>query len=365
MALEIDELLKIMVEKKASDLHLQVGSPPTLRIENELVPLDLSPLKSADTERMAFRMLTGKQKESFLNKREMDSAYSLSGVGRFRINIFSQRNSVALAIRWVKTDILTFEELYLPPVLEKLSLSPRGFILIAGTTSSGKSTTQAAIIDYINRHRRCRVVTVEDPIEFLHEDKLSMISQREVGMDTESFSTAIRQVVRQDPDVILVGEMRDAETFSVALSASETGHLVISTLHTADVMQSIDRLLDFFPSSQHGQIRALLSLNLRAVICQRLISRADKRGRVPTVEVMITSPTIVKLIRENKMYKIPVAVQNAAGEGMQTFNQSLVQLVREKVITEEEALANSSSPEALRMNLQGIYLDENRTILGE
>lgn len=363
--MDINELLKEMVEKKAADLHLKVGSPPTMRVEEKLIPFDLPPLTPADTERMAFSILSKEQKESFLHKREMDLAYSLSGVGRFRVNVFSQRNTAALAVRWVKTDILSFEELHLPPIFERLSLSPRGFILITGTTSSGKTTTQAAMINYINRHRRCRIITVEDPIEFLHEDKLGMVSQREVGIDTESFSTAIRQVVRQDPDVILIGEMRDAETFSVALSASETGHLVISTLHTADVMQSIDRLLDFFPSSQHGQIRALLSLNLRAITCQRLLSRADGKGRVPTVEAMLASPTIIKLIRENRMHKIPIAIQSGMVEGMQTFNQSLVKLVQEKMITEEDALANSSSPEALRMNLKGIYLDEERTILGE
>ncbi|MCD5401087.1 PilT/PilU family type 4a pilus ATPase, partial [candidate division NPL-UPA2 bacterium] len=345
-----------MVEKKASDLHLKVGSPPTLRIEEKLVPFNLPPLTPADTERMAFSLLSEKQKESFLNKWEIDLAHSLSGVGRFRVNISRQRNTIALAIRWVKTNILSFEELHLPPIFKELSLSPRGFILITGTSSSGKSTTQAAMLDYINRHRRCHIITIEDPIEFLHEDKLSLISQREVGIDTESFSTAIRQVVRQDPDVVLIGEMRDAETFSVAIAASETGHLVISTLHTADVMQSMDRLLDFFPSSQHGQIRALLSLNLRAITCQRLLSRADGKGRVPAVEVMLASPAIVKLIRENRMHKIPIAIQSGMTEGMQTFNQALVKLVQEGMITKEEALASSSVPEALRMNLQGIYL---------
>ncbi|NOX97043.1 MAG: PilT/PilU family type 4a pilus ATPase [Nitrospirae bacterium] len=363
--MEIDKLLKIMVEKKASDLHLKVGSPPTMRIQDELVPFDLPPLTPEDTEGMAFRVLSEERKNFFLRQREIDLAYSLPGVGRFRTNIFRQRDTIALAMRWVSTEVLSFEELHLPPVFKQLSLAPRGFILIAGTTSSGKSTTQAAIINYINQQRRCRIITVEDPIEFLHKDNLSMISQREVGIDTESFSTAIHQVVRQDPDVILIGEMRDVETFSVALSASETGHLVISTLHTADVMQSIDRLLDFFPSAQHGQIRSLLSLNLRAVVCQRLLSRADGKGRVPAVEVMLSSPTVVKLIRENRMHKIPVAIQNAGREGMQTFNQALVKLVQEKMVTEEEALASSSNPEALRMNFQGIYLDEERTILGE
>ena len=361
----INELLKAMVKRKASDLHLKAGSSPVLRVEEKLVPFELPPLTPADTEKIAFSLLNEERKKSFLNNQEMDLAYSLSGVGRFRINIFRQRNTIALALRWVSTDISSFQELHLPPILEKLSLSPRGFVLITGTSSSGKSTTQAAMIDYINRHRRCRIVTVEDPIEFLHEDKLSMVSQREVGIDTKSFSMAIRQVVRQDPDVILIGEMRDVETFSAALSASETGHLVISTLHTTDVMQSIDRLLDFFPSSQHGQIRALLSLNLRAIICQRLLSRADGKGRLPAVEVMIASPTIVKLIRENRMHKIPMAIQIDITEGMQTFNQALVGLVQEKVVTEEEALANSSNPEALRMNFKGIYLDEERAIIGE
>lgn len=354
-----------MVRRKASDLHLKAGSPPTLRIEEKLVPFDLPSLTPTDMEKMAFSLLNEEQKKLFLSKREMDSAYALPGVGRFRVNVSRQRDTIALAIRWVKRDILSFQELHLPPIFKELSLSPRGFILVTGTTSSGKSVTQAAMLDYINRHRRCRIVTIEDPIEFLHEDKLSLINQREVGMDTESFSTAIRQVVRQDPDVILIGEMRDAETFSVALSASETGHLVISTLHTANVMQSIDRLLDFFPSSQHGQIRALLSLNLRAITCQRLLSRADGKGRVPAVEVMLASPIIIKLIRENRMHKIPVAMQGGMVEGMQTFNQALVKLVQEKMITEEEALASSSNPEALRMNLQGIHLDEDRTILGE
>ncbi len=363
--MDINKLLKVVVEKKASDLHLKVGSPPTLRVEEKLVFLDLPPLTPADTEKMAFSLLSDKQKEFFLNKWEMDLAYSLSGVGRFRINVFRQRDTIALAIRWVKKDILSFQELHLPPIFKELSLSSRGFILITGTTSSGKSVTQAAMLDYINRHRHCRIITIEDPIEFLHKDKLSMVSQREVGMDTESFSMAIRQVVRQDPDVILIGEMRDAETFSAALSASETGHLVISTLHTADVMQSIDRLLDFFPSSQHGQIRSLLSLNLRAITCQRLLSRADGKGLVPAVEVMLASPIVVKLIRENQMHKIPIAIQSSMAEGMQTFNQALVKLCQEGIITKEEALANSSAPEALRMNLQGIYLSEDQTILGE
>ncbi len=365
MTVEINELLKVVVQKKASDLHLKTGNPPTLRIDEKLTPFDLAPLTPQDTERIAFSILNEKQKKAFLDHHEMDLAYSVSGLGRFRTNIFRQRDTVAIAMRWVRTDILTFEELHLPPVFEKMSLFPRGFVLITGPTSSGKSTTQAAMIDYINSNRSCRIVTIEDPIEFLHKDKLSMISQREVGIDTESFSTAMRHVVRQDPDIILIGEMRDPETFSVAISASETGHLVISTLHTADVMQSIDRLLDFFPPSQHEQIRALLALNLKAVTCQRLLSWAEGKGRVPAVEVMLASPAVVKLIRENRMHKIPVAIQSSITEGMQTFNQALVKLVKDGMVTEEEALANSSNPEALRMNLQGIYLDEERKILGE
>ena len=362
--MKINDLLREMVRRESSDLHLKVGSPPIYRVNEELHTLDVKPLTAKDTEGLAMELLTERQREHFRQLSEVDCAYEEPDIGRFRVNIHYQRTTVGIAIRWVRSKILTDEELGLPPVFRQIAMFSRGFVLVTGATSSGKSTTQAAMVDYMNRHRNCHIITIEDPIEFLHHDKLAAITQREVGIDTESFVTAMRHAVRQDPDVILIGEMRDAETFNVALSASETGHLVISTLHTTDVMQSIDRLMDFFHPSQHEQVRALLALNLQAVTCQRLVRRADGMGLVPAVEVMIVTPAVRSIIRENRVTKIPSAISAGAEDGMQTFNQALVLLVHDGKITEEEALANSGNPEALRMNLKGIYLDEDRGILG-
>ena len=362
--MNLDEILRESVSRGASDIHLKVGSPPIFRLDGQLHSLDAEPLSADDTKRISSSVLNEQQQKQLQMTSESDSAYELSGVGRFRVNIHYQRGTMGLALRWVRTDVLSFQELSLPMALEKISMSTRGFVLITGATSSGKSTTQAAMVDYVNRHRSCHIVTIEDPIEFLHQDKIGVITQREVGIDTESFATAMRHVVRQDPDVILIGEMRDVETFSVALSASETGHLVIATLHTTDVAQSIDRLLDFFHPTQHDQVRALLALNLQAVTCQRLVRRTDGEGLVPAVEVMVVTPGIRNLIRENRLLKIPSAITSGVDEGMQSFNQALAALVKEDKITQEEALANSSNPEALRMNLQGIHLDEDRAILG-
>ena len=361
--MHLHTLLKLMVEKETSDLHIKAGSRPTLRIDGELVPVDVPPLSPGQTEEMISTILNEKQKEEFYSKKEIDIAYSVPKLGRFRTNIFYQRGSIAIAMRRVKVEIPTFNELHLPAVFEKISTIKKGFVLITGPTSSGKSTTQAAMIGYLNSHQRCRIITIEDPIEFLHRDNKSMISQREVGIDTESFITAMRHAVRQDPDVILIGEMRDPETFSVAMTASETGHLVISTLHTADVTQSLLRLFDFFPPSQHEQIRFLLAMNLRALTCQLLINRADGKGLVPAVEVMITTPPIARLIREGQFDKIPLVIQTGEHEGMQTFNQSLLGLVKSGMITEEEAIARSPNPDALKMNLRGIFLDEERQII--
>lgn len=363
--MKIDELLKVMVDNKASDLHIKADSPPIFRRDEALYHLDVPPLEPEDTLALALEIMTDKQKATLEANNEVDLAYAPKGIGRFRVNVHYQRGTVALAIRRVNTEILGFEELHLPKVFEKISMFTSGFILVTGTTSSGKSTTQAAMIDYINEHRNCHVVTIEDPIEFLHEDKQAIITQREVGIDTDSFVTAIKHVVRQDPDVILIGEMRDAETFEAAVSASETGHLVISTLHTSDVMKSVDRLLDFFPPERHEQVRAVLALNLRAITCQRLVPRADGQGLIPAVEVLIATPGVVKLIRENRMNKIGSAIATGREVGMQTFNQSLTDLYRANLITMEDALAASTNPEALKMNLQGIYLDEDRSILSD
>lgn len=363
--MNINALLKVMVEKETSDLHLKAGSRPTLRIDGKLLPIDVPPLSVSEMEEITSTILNEKQKKEFFSKKEIDIAYSAPKLGRFRTNIFFQRGSISIAMRRVKTELPTFDNLHLPPVFEKISAIKKGFVLITGPTSSGKSTTQAAIIGYLNSHYRCRIITIEDPIEFLHRDNKSMISQREVGIDTESFTAAMRHAVRQDPDVILIGEMRDPETFSTAMTASETGHLVVSTLHTADVAQSLMRLFDFFPPSQHEQIRSLLAMNLKALTCQQLVSRADGKGLVPAVEVMITTPPAIKLIRENRFEKIPLVIQSGEHEGMQTFNQSLLKLVKSKMITEAEAMAKSPNPDALKMNIKGIYLDEERKIIDD
>lgn len=362
--MEIIPLLKRMVEKEVSDLHLKAGSPPTFRLQKELVNFDEDPLKPQDTEEIARALLSEKQLQIFKEKMEMDFSYSLSGVGRFRVNVFRQRGTVGLVIRRVKTEILSFEELGLPPVMEKIALSPRGLIIVCGAASSGKSTTLAAMIDFINNHRRCHIVTIEDPVEFLHHDKKSIITQREVGMDTESFTTALRHVVRQDPDVIMIGELRDMESFSMAMTAAETGHLILTTLHASDVSKAFNRVMDFFPPSLHYQIRMQMALNLRAIIAQRLLQRADEEGLVPAVEILLATPTVSQLIRDDRLEKLEAAIQTGTSEGMQTFNQSLVKLVNSKIVTYEEAMAKSSNPEALKMNLQGIFLDEDRQILG-
>jgi twitching motility protein PilT len=360
-----DELLKTMVEKRGTDIYLKVDSPPILRTGEELTPLSNVKLSEDETEKFA-RIVLGKERwEKFLRANEIDVAYTIKGTGRFRLNIYRQRSTIAMVIRWVRTDISSFEELNLPPILKKIALFRKGLVLVAGPTGCGKSTTQAAMIDYINMHRRCSIVTIEDPIEFLHEDGMSIISQREVGIDTDTFSNAMKYVVRANPDVILIGEMRDPETLTAALSASETGHLVMSTLHTLDVVHSLDRILDFFPPSQHNQIRVHMALNLASMLCQRLISRKDGKGMVTAVEVMIMGPSTRKLIRENEMNKIPLVMQNDEFGEMQTLNQSLVNLVQNGLITEEEALVNSTDPAGLKMNLQGIHLDEERGILRE
>lgn len=363
--IEIDELLRRMVERSASDLYIRAGSKVVARIGDEMEMLSEETLSSEDTRKIALSVLKDAQKEKFLQKNEMDVAYASHGVGRFRMNIYMQRGTVAIAVRSVKTGIPSFGELSLPLSLERISLIEKGLILVTGPTGCGKTTTLAAMIDYINTHRKRHIVTIEDPIEFLHKDKMSVICQREIGIDTDSFTEAMVHVVRQNPDVILIGEMRDVESFNAAVSASETGHLVLSTLHTADVAQSIDRIMDFFPETHHSQVRAILSMNLRSMICQKLIPRADTRELIPAVEIMVVSPIIKKLIRENRINRIGSAIQASRGDGMQTFNQSLVELVESEKITGEEALANSSNPAGLKMNLQGIYLDEERGIIGK
>jgi twitching motility protein PilT len=358
--LDLRALLELAITKDASDLHLKVGSPPYLRIDGELVAqLDYT-LTDQQTEAFLDDILDHKQRQVFEDKHEIDLAYSVKGLGRFRTNVFRQRGSVGIVMRRIKATIPDFEELNLPDVLKRIAELRRGCVLVTGTTGSGKSTSLAAMIEYINVRRRVHIMTLEDPIEYLHSDKKAIINQREVTIDTESFASALKTLMRQDPDVILIGEMRDMETFQAAVSASETGHLVFSTLHTSDAMQTIDRIIDLFPPHQHDQVRSQLSLNLKAVVCQRLLPMADGEGRVPAVEVMLISPTVKKLIKENRIAQIPSAIQAGRQEGMQTFNDSLKQLVEHGLVTEEEAMLSSDHPEELAMNLQGVYLDQSR-----
>src|SRR6476659_4999867 len=355
--MNINDLLKIAVERKASDLHLKVGSHPVIRIDGDLVPLgELKRLMQEDTIAMAFSMMNARQKQRFKEELELDIAYSVPGLGRFRCNVFQQRGAVGLVLRVIPARIQSIRELMLPPVLERICEERRGLILCTGTTGSGKSTSLAAMIDYINSTRTEHIITVEDPIEFLHRDKKSIVNQREIDVDTHSFAGALRAALRQDPDVILVGEMRDYETIETALLAAETGHLVFSTLHTLDATDTINRIIAVVPPHQQKQIRLQLGSVIRAVVSLRLLPRADGLGRVPAVEVMIATAYIRDCI-ENKekttLIKDAIA-QGTSQYGMQTFDQSLYMLYKNGLITLDEALRRASNPDEFRLKLQGI-----------
>jgi twitching motility protein PilT len=363
--LDIHTMLADMVTRGASDLHLKVGNHPFFRIDSVLTPTEYELVTDEDTARIAHELMSELHRKRFQTDNEADFAYEYSGVGRFRTNVFRQRGSVGIVMRMVKMEVPGFEELGLPPQLANIALSERGIILMTGTTSCGKSTTLAAMIDWINQKRKRHIMTVEDPIEYLHRDKNSIVNQREVAIDTESFHRALKHVMRQDPDVIVIGEMRDAESFMAALAASDTGHLVFSTLHTTNASQAVGRILDFFEEHEREQVRLQLSSNLRSVVCQRLVPKAAGTGVVPAVEIMVGTLTVQKMIYENRLDKLPAAIETGTDEGMQTFNQSLLKLFNEKLITREAALEYSSNPEALKMNMQGIFLDEARRILAQ
>ncbi len=363
--LDINTMLADMVTRGASDLHMKVGNHPFFRIDSVLTPTEYDVVTDEDTTRIANQLMGDWHRERFEAEGEIDFAYEYSGVGRFRTNIFRQRGSLGIVMRMVKMEIPGFEELGLPAQLGKIALSERGIILMTGTTSCGKSTTLAAMIDWINQNRKRHMMTVEDPIEYLHRDKLSIINQREVGIDTQSFHRALKHVMRQDPDVIVIGEMRDAQSFMAALAASDTGHLVFSTLHTTNASQAVGRILDFFQEHEREQVRLQLSTNLRSIVCQRLVPRASGTGVIPAVEIMIGTLTVQKMIYENKLDRLPAAIETGVDEGMQTFNQALLKLFNEKLITREAALEYSSNSEALKMNMQGIFLDEARRILAQ
>ena len=355
--MNLNDLLKVAIERKASDLHLKVGSHPVVRVDGELQQLpEFKRLMQEDSVAMAFSIMNARQKQRFKEEFEIDIAYSVPGLGRFRCNIFQQRGSVGLVLRVIPSRIQTIRELLLPRALENLCLERRGLVLCTGTTGSGKSTTLAAMIDHINSNRLEHVITIEDPIEFLHRDKKSIVNQREVDVDTRGFAPAMRVALRQDPDVILVGEMRDYETIETALLAAETGHLVLSTLHTLDATETINRIISVFPPHQQKQIRIQLASVLRAAVSLRLVSRADGTGRVPAVEVMIATPYIRECI-ENKERTKFIREQISVGTsqyGMQTFDQSLYQLYKTGLITLDEALRRASNADEFKLKVQGV-----------
>ncbi|MGA9751000.1 MAG: type IV pilus twitching motility protein PilT [Acidobacteriota bacterium] len=356
--MHINDLLKVAIDQGASDLHLKVGSHPVIRVDGQLRSLpEQKRLMQEDTIAMAFSIMDAKQKEKFKTNLDLDIAYSVPGLGRFRVNIFQQRGTVGIVCRVIPIGIKTIRDLMLPPVLEKIASEPRGLVLCTGTTGSGKSTTLAAMIDQINATRTEHIITVEDPIEFLHRDKRSIVNQREVGIDTRNFAAALRSALREDPDVILVGEMRDYETIETALLAAETGHLVLSTLHTLDATETITRIISVFPPHQQKQVRLQLAAVLRAVVSLRLLPKADGKGRVPAVEVMIATATIRDCVENKEKTKLirDYIEQGFSQYGMQTFDQSLLFLYKNGHITLEEALRRATNPDDFRLKIAGVH----------
>jgi len=355
--MNIDELLRTACENKASDLHLKVGNYPYNRVDGELYPLtQFTRVSSEDMINMAFSMMSNRQKQKFKEETELDMAYGVAGLGRFRVNVFQQRGNVGMVLRVIPTKIRTLEELYLPKVIDKICEERRGMALVTGTTGSGKSTTLAAMIDRINSTRTDHIITIEDPIEFLHRDKKGFVNQREIGVDTARFSSALRASLREDPDLILVGEMRDLETIGTALLAAETGHMVFSTLHTLDATETIQRIIAVFPPPEQKQIRLQMASTLKAIISQRLVRKSDGIGRVPAVEVLIATAFIRDcIINPDKTRMIHDAIAAGVSQyGMQTFDQSLYDLYTQGLITLEEALIRSTNPDEFKLRIQGI-----------
>ena len=360
--MNIRNVLEKMIAARASDLHLKAGTPPVVRVDGVLYTLDEAPPTSPDLREVTNQLLNEEQRLYFSTHSEIDFAFGVSGLARFRANIFMQRGTPALALRHVPVEVPSIEDLNMPAVVKDLAFATRGLVLVTGRTGSGKSTTLAAMIDAINKVTSRNVITVEDPIEFLHRDQMSYVHQREVGLDTHSFKDGLRYVLRQDPDIILVGEIRDLETMSSALMAADTGHLVMSTLHTTDVVQTLQRIVSFYPPHQHEEVRLSIASNLRAVICQRLIPRADGAGRAPAVEIMVNTPTIREyILNPDKTALIGAVVAEGTSQyGMQTFDQSVMQLLREGMITEEEALKNCTNANEFALKLKGISATSDR-----
>ena len=362
MSLTLHDLMVEAVLNKASDIHLKAGRPPVFRIESSLVTSRFPPLSPDDLRRLAADSLPAYLQEEFAREKESDFALVDPDAGRFRVSLFVTQGMPSLVMRHVKSRVPSLAELNLPPTLSDLVRTPQGIVLLTGATGMGKSTTLAALVQILNETQKLRVVTIEDPIEYQFTDRLCLITQREVGPDTVSFNAALRRVLRQDPDVIVVGEMRDQATFDTALNAAETGHLVFTTLHASSTPHSVNRILNLFPESEREQIRLNLAGNLKAIVCQQLIPSV-RAGVVPAVELLINTPTIRKLLEKNKLDLLGTAVETGAGDGMQSFNQSLYRLIRNGLISEEEGMLHSFNPEQLAMNLKGIFLDETKRIL--
>ncbi len=361
----LTDIVRLCVEKNGNDIHLKVGQPPILRVNAALIFTELPPLTQADISAYLQEVAAPKLLEQLEREKELDFSHGFSGLGRFRFNVYFQRGTTGVTMRRIQTSIPSFEELMLPQkTLAKICAIESGLVLVAGATSSGKSTTIASMVDYINQHQQFHIMCIEDPVEYLFKDKKSIVNQREVGFDTLSFHNALKYVMREDPDIIVIGEMRDPDTFEAALSASETGHLVFSTVHAMDTISIVTRIIDFFPPNLQEQVRKQLAYHLKATVCQKLLPRADGSGLLPAVEIMISTPPIVKLIQDNKILKMTGVMRTEKNMGMQTFNDALLKLLKEKKITEEQALASSPNPDALKMNIQGIFLDEDSRIMG-
>ncbi|MCX7995899.1 MAG: type IV pilus twitching motility protein PilT [candidate division WOR-3 bacterium] len=350
--MKLNDLLHTQVNSKASDLILKVGSPPIMRIDGDLNSLELPPLTAVDIESGLVEMLKKEQIEEYRRNNELDLSYELPGVARFRVNLFRQKGNIGAVFRLIPERIPTIDELGFPPILKELVMRPRGVIIVTGPSGCGKTTTQAALIDYRNENDNCHIVTVEDPIEFIHKNKKALVTQREVGRDTHSFANALKFVLRQDPDVILVGEMRDLETISLAITAAETGHLVITTLHTADSISTIDRIIDVFPPHQQNQIRMQLSLNLLAVFSQNLVKRADGKGRIGVYELLIATSSVRNLIREAKTHQLQSILQTSQQLGMITFDACLANYVKKKLVSPKEAEAKALNPDTFHKEIE-------------
>lgn len=356
------KILKTAVDGGASDVHLKVGSPVIFRINRELIAVD-APFPTNEWMHKVVETITPAHLKKRLDEeREVDFSYFVPEIGRFRTNLFQQRSQWCLAMRYVKTSVPSFEELGLLPQIRKIAEAPRGIVLVAGSTGSGKSTTLAAMVEHINSNFKKHLITLEDPVEFAFEDNQSVIEQREIGLDTVSFHHALKNVLRQDPDIIMVGEMRDDISFTAAMSAADTGHLVLSTLHTTTAALSITRILDFFKAEEREQVRRQLAGTLRGVVCQRMVTTVEGK-MTPALEILLNSPLVKKLIEENRLDKLSAAIETGGDDGMISFNQSLFNLVKSGRVTEKEALAKASNPQGLEMNFKGIFLDEGRRIV--